>query len=214
MKDMYNEIKNLRGTTVNLYGHPTTISPEIEALQIDTLDIIKVLEDYQVTDFTLEETCDDCDGEGCEMCGNTGYIEVECKNVSDYIDYLGWLYGLEEIHSDNSYNWLAPVSNDFNFYMYRVEGVCFVEFKVHRFGDPRGNYTEPVLLKFDHENDFFEAIRETTKYVNVEVDGEDYEICIIPFSDRLEVYKADGDYKGTIYSTDIEEAREEIKGLY
>lgn len=91
---------------------------------------------------------------------------------------------------------------------------------MHRFGDVRCNYTVNCLLHFDDDYEFYEAIN--PEYKIIEVDGKEYEIRLDFFSEgfkvedwdyNYEVEDWDYNYIGTIYSSDKEEAINDIRDL-
>jgi hypothetical protein len=127
--------------------------------------------------------------------------EKEAEDVDEYLDFLEELgyINIQNSKGDNSYNWSSPVSNDFNINEYhnQVTGTYLYEFRVHRFGDVRGNYTETALLEFDHQHTFMEVLGECSK--SIEVNG--YDVYISIFGEDIEVYK-DGEYVKTIYDLD------------
>ena len=107
---------------------------------------------------------------------------------------------------------MAPINHHFNFNIYdNACGVCYVEFKVHRFGDVRGNYTETVVLQFNNDYEFLEILSECNKYNNVEIDGNNYNVNVNIFSDGFEVFDDNGNYITTVYGYDAGEITEEIK---
>lgn len=220
-----NDIESLRGAEVTIFGQKKTLDSKVEELEIDILDVLNSLESYEVETIEVLEPCNNCDGEGvvynwdddeeceleeeCDECDG-GYVYNEI-NAVDALDKMYDLGDLEEMKHDNSYNWVSPVSNHFDYKMYKNinNSNIYVEFKVHRYGDVRCNYTDSVILEFTNEYDFFEAIQENNKMV--EVDNLDCELNI--FSDTIEVYTKDGDYKGNVCASDIEELKEEVSNL-
>jgi hypothetical protein len=105
-------------------------------------------------------------------------------SVDEFIEYMEELGYLEEERGDNSYNWAGNVSNHFNIQPYKnIEtGEYLVEFKVHLYGDVRGNYTDSVLLKFDNDYAFHEMLLEHDGY-------EEYKGYEIRFSALREDYE-------------------------
>ena len=109
---------------------------------------------------------------------------------------------------------MAPVNHHFNFNIYDNENttcdVCYIEFKVHRFGDVRGNYTETVVLQFDNNYEFLETLSECNKYNTVEIDGINYNVDVNIFSDTFEVYDDNGNYIASVCGCDADEITDEI----
>lgn len=185
------DILNLRGANVHIFGQPVTLDSDIEESTIDIVEVLNNLEGYEITDLTVLEYNEDIEE----------YDEIEAENVESYMDFLHENGYLEELKSDNSYNWGSRVSNDFNMTMYKntMTDEYIVEFSVHRFGDVRANYTESALLRFDNDYTFYEALTESNKYLTV--NGHNCYIDI--FSDGIEVFNDNDDFLGTVY--DIED---------
>ena len=201
MKNLINEIMETRkGFT----DKTRTVGLDQECI-IDTVDICKNLARYQVTDFTFEEYDE-----------NDELIEKDFENVDDYLDYLVNMYDLKEAGCDNSYNWLAPVTNHFNYYVYKdsCNDKVYVEFKVHLHGDVRANYTEPVLLEFDNMEEFYEVIYECNKNVKYIINGQELNLDINVFCDGIEVYDDEGNYKMTVNEFSDEDILEELKEFF
>ena len=183
IRNIISDIKGIHGAPVYYFGDYHELGAlETDGFTINIIDVLEALEPYEITESIEELT------EG-------GYI-------SDVCDYKG----------DNSYNWMSPVNHHFNFNIYdNACGVCYVEFKVQRFGDVRGNYTEAVVLQFDNEYEFLETLSECNKYNNVEIDGNNYNVDVNIFSDGFEVFDDGGNYITTVCGYDVDEITEEIK---
>ena len=186
IRNMIEDIKAIHETPVYYFGS----YHELDALEpddytINIIDVLEALESYEITESIEELT-------------ESGYIYDDC-------DYKG----------DNSYNWMAPINHHFNFNIYDNEntacGVCYIEFKVHRFGDVRGNYTESVMLEFMNNYEFYEALSECNKYNTIEIDGINYSVDVNIFSDGFEVFDDNGNYIATVYGYDTDEITEEIR---
>ena len=186
IKAMIEDIKEIHETPVYYFGS----YHELDALKTDDftiniIDVLEALEPYEITENIDELT------EG-------GYIYDAC-------DYRG----------NNSYNWMAPVNHHFNFNIYgnknTARDVCYVEFKVHRFGDVRGNYTESVVLEFMNECEFYETLSECNKYNTIEIDGVNYNVDVNILSDGFEVFDDNGNYITTVCGYDTDEITEEIR---
>ena len=193
MKNMIEEMEALKGAKVSIFGQPVTLSEDTDKTTVDIIDILKNLEEHEVTELYSyrynEETEEDEEIDVLEDCENSDdVISVLVKNgyISDECDYKG----------DNSYNWSGNVSHDFDIKIYKnaFDDGVFVEFKVHRFGDVRGNYTESVILQFDSEYTFWECIGECDRYESIEVDGNTYDYTVSALSDTYEVTDEEGNY--------------------
>lgn len=195
------DIQNLRGAE---------LENDINEFEIDIIDILEGLKEYEV-DMIIEEPPE----------------EVETEDIEEYFEWLesiGYIADVYDYKADNSYNWLAPVSNHFDFKMYELlhtggtlvdelphTGGTLVEMKVHRYGDVRGNYTETFLLEFDNDYTFLETISENSKLVTIEVDEENYDVMVNPFSDVMEVMDEYGTLITETCETEKEYIIEEIK---
>ncbi|MGL5764568.1 MAG: hypothetical protein ACRCX8_02890 [Sarcina sp.] len=208
--ELGNEIIELRGTEVKIFGQSQVLKSEVESLEIDIIDVLDKLESSEVETIEISVICSDCDGEGCEECDFEGsvYTDMEATKAIEELYDRG---DLKEIKCDNSYNWGSPTTNDFDFRIYRnlQTDTYYVEFKVHKFGDVRSNYTDSVVLEFNDDNKFYELLLESNK--NIEVDGFDCYISI--FSDTIEVSHKNGEHITDICACDMDELKEELKNL-
>ena len=193
MKNMMEEMEALKGAKVSIFGQPVTLSEDTDKTTVDIIDILKNLEEYEVTELYSyrynEETEEDEEIDVLEDCENSDDIIsllVDYGYINDDCDYKG----------DNSYNWSGNVSHDFDIKIYNnaLDGGVFIEFKVHRFGDVRGNYTESVILQFDSEYTFWECIGECDRYECIEVDGKNYDYTVSALNDAYEVTDEEGNY--------------------
>lgn len=193
MKNMIEEMEALKGAKVRIFGQPVTLPEDTDNTTVDIIDILRNLEEYELTelyDYRYNNETDEDEEinilEDCENSDDVISALVEYGYINDDCDYKG----------DNSYNWSGNVSHDFDIKIYNNaldEGV-FVEFKVHRFGDVRGNYTESVILQFDNDYTFWECIGECDKYESIEVDGATYVYTVSALSDTYEVTDEEGSY--------------------
>ena len=198
-----NELMQLRGSQVEIFGQPVTLPNTVDDLEIDTINILKDMEEYELDWYDFRYYTEDEDGnevdifEGCE----TG------DQILDVLEEYGYI---EDTYfaAENSYNWSAPVSNDFYFKVYRdfVSGGVFIDFMVHRFGDVRDNYTDSVIYHFDSVDEFYELLLNCNKYVQV----GNYEVIVDIFNDGFEVYDEAGNYICTAYG-DYDDIVEAIK---
>lgn len=217
------DIMDLRGSEVTIFGQRQVLPSEVDELTIDILDIVEELKAYEVETIEVGQACEHCNGtgmvytwnneEGCELeeecseCDGVGivYNDLKAENALNVIYDLG---DLEELNRDNSYNWTAPVSNDFNFQVWKdlSNDKIYVEFKVHRYGDVRSNYTDTAVLEFSSDYGFLEALTEANKMI--EVEGYDCEINIL--NEGIEVYTYNGEHVTDSYATSIEELKSDI----
>ena len=197
-----NELMQLRGAEVKYFGETVTLPNKIGDLEIDTISILKDMEEYELDWYDFRCYTEDDDGneivEGCE----TG------AEILDALEEYGYI---EDTYftADNSFNWSAPVSNDFDFKVYKdfVSGGVFVDFMVHRFGDVRGNYTDSVIYHFDSVGEFYDLLSNSNKYVQI----GNYEVIVDIFNDGFDVFDEAGNYICTAYG-DYDDIVEAIKG--
>lgn len=216
------DIADLRGTTVRVFGQPQVVEPEVDELTIDILDIIEKLESYEVDTVEVIQSCDNCKGTGevvevldgedfiveCECCDGMGVVYKDMV-ASDALELFYENGDLEELGHDNSYNWCAPVSNSFDFQTWRDRNnhKIYVEFKVHRYGDVRCNYTNTAVLEFGYDSEFLEVISECDKFIYV----DEYDVNVKVLSNTIEVYDENDNYAFNSGACTIEELKEEIE---
>ncbi len=202
-----NELLQLRGSQVEIFGQPVTLPNTVDDLEIDTINILKEMEEYELDWYDFRYYTEDEDGNEIEVD-----IFEGCETGEEILDALEEYGYIEDTYfaADNSYNWSAPVSNDFDFKLYRdsVSGGIFVDFSVHRFGDVRGNYTDSVIYHFDSIVEFDELLLNCNKYVSV----GNYEVIVDLFNDGFEVYDDAGNYICTAYG-DYDDIVEAIKSV-
>ena len=189
-----NELMQLRGSQVEIFGQPVTLPNTVDDLEIDTINILKDMEAYELDWYDFRYYTEDEDGNEIEVD-----IFEGCETSEDMLDVLeeyGYI-GDDYFKADNSYNWSAPVSNDFEFKLYEdfVSGGVFVDFSVHRFGDVRGNYTDSVIYHFDSEGEFYELLLDCNKYIQI----NNYQVIVDIFNDGFEVFGDAGNYILTAY---------------
>ena len=200
-----NELKQLRGSQVEIFGQPVTLPNIADDLEIDTINILEDMEEYELDWYDFTYCSEDEDGNEIEVD-----IFEGCETAEQILDALEEYGYIEDTYfaDDNSYNWSAPVSNDFVFRVYRdfVSGGVFVDFMVHRFGDIRGNYTDSVIYHFDSIGEFYELLLNCNKYVQI----GNYGVVVDIFNDGFEVYDEGGNYILTAYG-DYDDVVEAIK---
>lgn len=209
MNDMINEMKELRGANVRVFGQPTTLSNECDDFTIDIVDILESLKEYELE--CLYNYDYDADEEGFERD-----ILEECWDADDILNELekyGFIKNVYDYKVHNSYNWGSPINHDFNIKQYdnMVDGGVFIVLKCHRYGDVRGNYTDEVVLKFDSDYEFFELLLDANKYFTIEVDNVEYGCCIDCTRDWIEVWNDDNNIQLEVCAWDKEELIEEIR---
>ena len=206
-RNAINELMQLRGSQVEIFGQPVTLPNTADDLEIDTINILKDMEEYELDWYDFRYYTDDEDGNEIEVD-----IFEGCETAEEILDALEEYGYIEDTYfaADNSYNWSAPVSNDFDFKLYRdsVSGGIFVDFSVHRFGDVRGNYTDSVIYHFDSIVEFDELLLNCTKYVQI----GNYEVIVGIFNYGFEVYDEGGNYILTAYG-DYDDVVEAIKSV-
>lgn len=210
INNIINDLISLEGKEVGSGYFKHVYSNEVDVTTINILDVLESLKPYEFDTENLEIlTYVDDEEENCE----------EEYKIVDIDEFLEW-YEYEEVTATNSYNWSAPISNHFNYTIYRSRAMdnSIVEFKVHRFGDVRCNYSDTVYLKFDDEYEFYDVIRESNKYFIIE-DKENnivYDVFIDIFDDCPTIEKTLIEECETEYLNGSEayELLEGIIGLY
>ena len=210
MKRIYEiieEVKSLRGANVRVFGQPTTLTSDYGKYTIDTIDILNNLEDYEIPKIIDYWTFEEEDGEDIEVLE-----EITCEEYLDILDDNGFLV---EKNSNNTYNWSAPVSDNFYYHIYKNlrDDNLIIKIAIHRYGDIRCNYTDEFCIVVDSEEEFFDILCESDKFNTVEIDGKKYDIDIRFSDDMFEVNTEEGYYVGDIYAEDEEEAIEKIRAL-
>ena len=205
--EIIEEVKSLRGANVEIFGQPTTLPSDYGKYTIDTIDILKNLEDYEAPEIVDYWTFEEEDGEDIEVLK-----EVTIEEYLDILDDNGFLV---EKNSNNTYNWSSPISNDFYYYIYKNlrDDNLIIKMAIHRYGDVRCNYTDEFCIIVDSEEMFFDILCESDKFNTIEIDGKNYYIDIRIFNDTFEVNTKEDYYIGSIYAEDDEEAIREIKEL-
>ena len=205
--EIIEEVKSLRGANVEVFGQPTTLPFDYGKYTIDIIDVLNHLEDYEIPEIIDYWTFEEEDGEDIEVLE-----EITCEEYLDILDDNGLLV---EKNSGNTYNWSAPISNDFYYHIYENlrDDNIIIKIAIHRYGDARCNYTDEFCIIVDSEEEFFDILCESDTFNTIEIDEKKYYIDIRLFNDMFEVCTEDGDCIGDIYAEDDEEAIEEIKKL-
>lgn len=211
MKRIYEiieEVKKLRGANVEVFGQPTTLPSDYGKYTIDVIDVLNHLEDYEIPEIIdYWEIEENEDGEEEEVLH-----EISAKEYLELLEEEGYLV---EKTSNNTYNWSAPISDNFYYYIYKnlKDDNLIIEMAVHRYGDVRENYTDEFYIIVDSIDEFHEILSECDIYNTVEINGKEYYVDVRIFDDTFEVSDNDGYYIGSIYAEDDEEAIREIKEL-
>lgn len=169
------DILGLRGKTVSVYGQPCTIDKDCGQFTIDIVNVIDSLKPY----------------------------EVNTRNASRFIDRLddAGIIDSANYKSNNTYNFGAPVSNDFYFYIYpknNSNGV-YIVIAIHRFGDVRGNYSDEAVLLFDSVEEFYEVLLQNDKHFYIDINNNKYDVNVSILRDTYEVYDNNGYYITSAY---------------
>ena len=197
LNNIITDLKNLEGKLVgkgSYFEHVYTNEASIDA--ISTIDVLENLKPYEMDNFI-------------------GYdFEKEEEMEIDFEEYLE-LYEYEEIKSDNSYNWSAPLTNHINYRIYesKVMDDIIVELSVHRYGDVRCNYTEDCYLKFQDDYEFYEVLSESRKNLVTIKDNKRYDIYINIFDEcpEIEICDIDNEYEyESVYGGKAYELLEEL----
>ena len=178
IKEVIKEVKKAREVQKER-GILSAYAEEHTNLVVDAIPFLESLEEYEIVGEEMEFYNYDTDSYK-EVDGTTYFKELEDNGE------------LEEVSHVNSYNWDSPISNHLDFvkYVHKETDEIFLEMMVHLGGDPRGNYTDYVLLKFNCDRDYDEALFES-RYYGTEVGGKS-------------LYFEDVAYKGQLYDVTID----------
>lgn len=201
INNIIKDIEGLRGSEVKIFGQPTVLPSMVDDFTIDILDVLETLKEHEVY-YEVEVY-----NEAYE-----GFDFKECETVEEYIQCMFDNEYIEETDIEgNSYNWSSPISNHFDYKVYRnsFDRTIYIEFKVHRFGDVRCNYTDSCILKFDEVIDFYNILMEFNKSTYMEINGTEYEVIIDILSDTKEVFE-DGLYICSTYGENFEDIKKDI----
>lgn len=208
INNIINDLRNLEGKEVGSGYFRHIYTNEVDATTINILDVLESLKPYEFDTENLEILTYVDDEEGnCE----------EEYKIVDMDEFLEW-YEYEEVTATNSYNWSAPISNHFNYTIYqsRTMDNCIVEFKVHRFGDVRCNYSDVVYLEFGDEYEFYEVLEEGNKHFTI-IDNDNeikYHITIDVFNECPSIIIESNDEYEDVYDYEAYKLLENIIGLY
>lgn len=137
--------------------------------------------------------------------------EVEMKaEFAKYLEEFIDENDIEELKADNSFNWQAPITRDFDFKTYEINGESFIALKVHIGLDIRGAYTEYVFLECTIE-EFFNVLIDCYEYIPLEVNGEAFELRLSPLRYGIECLSLnDEELEFEVYELEFEDIKEEI----
>lgn len=173
LNNIINNLRSLEGQEVGkqTYFHKMYTN-KVEIDEISTIDVLESLKQYEMTSFEAYD-----------------YNTDEEYEVS-FDEYLE-LYEYEEVQSNNSCNWSAPLTNHIDYRIYKSEiyDNIIVELSVHRYGDIRCNYTEDCYLQFNSEYEFYDALSENNKYFTIEKNNIQYDITIDILSECPQITK-------------------------
>ena len=206
--EIIEEVKNLRGANVKVFGKNNTLTSNYVKYTNDIIDVLNNLEDYEIPEIVDYWTFEEKDGEEEEVLH-----EISAEEYLELLDSQGML--VEEKTSNNTYNWSAPISNNFYYHVYKNlrDDNLIIEMAIHKYGDIRENYSSEFYIVVYDIDEFYDILTECNTFNTVEVDGKEYYVDIRMFSDVFEVSDTDGECIGTIYAEDDEEAIEKIKEL-
>jgi hypothetical protein len=153
---------------------------------------------------------------------DVGVTDEELRDdiLETILERKGWHVG----NSDNSYNWSGCISNDINICSVyppdtpeeetknEYSDYEHIVFRVHRWGDVRGNYSEDMLVHCTFMSwleDEYEWGFSDSKIV--EVEGKEFAIDYSIFNEEMRVMDAENwEDVGYVYTSDIKEAEQDI----
>lgn len=203
-----NTIKNLRGQDVEVFGQPYHIDDtniEYNDLVIDVIEVFENLKEYEITKYEYYNP------------DTEEYEDIEFNDCDEFISYMDDTYGIEEVSSDNSYNWSSPISNNFYIHQYYNRDLDYYYYiiAIHMYGDVRGNYTNEFVLKFDNDYEFMESLNECNKYYTLQdKDGNELYFDLGIFDEGL-TYEGEYSYNGLDLSAyeNIDDLQKDILNL-
>ena len=151
-------------------------------------------------------------------------VDMSQNEIKDMINswdknWQGESYSLKhgnEYWADNTYNINANIDHDIDYRIAKSndDGVWFA-FKVHRFGDVRGNYTDWAICKFDYFEDIFEldSVMQS-KSLDDRNKTQRYIADINIFDEGYYVYDNDGEDIGRYYDIELKDLLKSIKENY
>lgn len=209
---MIEELESYRGKEVRIFGQQVTLPKEVGKFEIDIINVIRTLKDY---DYNVYDLCKDLGVDIKEEMGEDYFKNLEYVDITE--DIITTLVGkgiLEEKgHGYNTYNWDSPISNDIDYHCYMdKKDNYYIMLCVHLFGDIRSCYTDYILLKFDYETEFHEVLEELRILYVLEYNGVLYDCQCSIFEEGVTVYDLlSGEYLFCALGIDEEDIKEEIE---
>ena len=177
-----------------------------DELEVDTLDLLRALQPYEVQlkpHFRTEE----------EYWNNVWF------DIEEYVERI--FVGAKSSGGDNTFNYGYPLSNHLNFYFFKFpeveERVVFAA-KMHLHGDVRGCYSPYMIFSLSCE-EYFDAVYEARREVEFEVRGFSGKITISHMEEEIRVEYEDEERKLDFYmcaesvNEVVERVEEELKEL-
>lgn len=141
---------------------------------VDTLDIITELDNLW------------CDEEKSKMYDTL-------FETNDAEDYVVW---------DNSYNFGAKVTNDYDWKTIAFDNGYVTRVMFHKCGDIRGNYTDNLYIEHDYADNFIVLLMDCMYGKQIYINYKNYDLCFEPsivgeevavwcdqFDDNIEIYE-------------------------
>ena len=215
-ENVINDLKDIRGKEVSIFGQKTTLSNTCSKYVVDAINVVEGLKNggYIMEVEDMQEELND--------------LEINCDldkidSIENFIDLLidKGVIDNNKTKSDNTYNVNGNVSNDMYIHIYTNDyNECvYTVIAFNRYGDVRGNYTDELLLKFNSEYDcmdYFLGYDDFSCCVlnTITINGKEYETTSNIFSESIQVYSLEKmDDIGEVYGyyESDEEIIEEIK---
>lgn len=131
-----NEIKTIFNASYRKRDKVSQFGQEIDNPNIHNANREDLIDTLEVLIDLYDESINTYDVTGLNM------YQLEDTNFA-YLDEF-------EISCNNTYNWSAPLTNDLDFRVYKVEHKMFIQVNVQSgYGDVRGGYMIGFLYEFD-----------------------------------------------------------------
>lgn len=189
-KKILRDLKHqLKGTKTIFGYYDSENRKESKNLEMSELDLVRALAQYEI-DFR-------------KLYG----VDYDDNEEGNY-KLLDFNYG----EADNSYNWNSQLV--FNFNQVKVvdkygEDHIYIAFRVHRYGDVRGNYTDTMILDMGMDLFLEECMEASRVYTTVTIKGRDYHITSDCFKEGclFDIYSSDADIDDYDVMLDIDNLR-------
>ena len=189
-KKILRDLKHqLKGTKTIFGYYDSENRKESKNLEMSELDLVRALAQYEI-DFR-------------KLYG----VDYDDNEEGNY-KLLDFNYGT----ADNSYNWSSQLVFDFN--QVKVvdkygEDHIYIAFRVHRYGDVRGNYTDTMILDMSMDLFLEECTEASRVYTTVTIKGRDYHITSDCFREGclFDIYSSDADIDDYDVMLDIDNLR-------